>query len=523
VTGLRPNHPDPLAVDRPDDLQRVREVLDRVGFENRTIEKRLGARESIDLSFGPLDRPRLLRLTRQGDPLATFIRVFLGGAAVAMEDFRRAVEPMEPAVWAELGLVEADGDRVRRRVVLRPHEGVIVAHDFAQPDGNNRSDHVLGITRSTTTFAQALMRLHVERTLDLGTGGGYLAILAARHSQHVLGTDLNARAIAMARFNAQLNRVGNVELAEGNLFEPTGERQFDLIISNPPFVVSPEGGVLFRDSGLVGDEICERIIRGAPAHLAEGGFAQFLCNWVRIAGRDWAERLTGWFEGSGCDAWVIHAISMDPADYAQQWLGQADLSTQNQFTERFDRWMAYYDRQGIEAIDYGLITLRRRTGSRNWILLDTDRRLNHPNGKGIAVGFAARDLVDRIEDVPSWLALRLRCQPELRLSQRLEPADSGWTVAGADCVLGDGLRFEGQVGQVVFHLLTLCRGREPLAQVLLQVASRVGRDPEEFLPDGLQTAQNLVKQGFLWPIDVPLEPSAPTRPVTVDGDDHASG
>ena len=68
------------------------------------------------------------------------------------------------------------------------------------------------------------MRLPVERTLDLGTGSGYLAILAARHSGHVLGTDLNARAVAMARFNAQLNRLGNVELAEGNLFEPTGER-----------------------------------------------------------------------------------------------------------------------------------------------------------------------------------------------------------------------------------------------------------------------------------------------------------
>ena len=99
-----------------------------------------------------------------------------------------------------------------------------------------------------------------------------------------------------------------------------------------------------------------------PAHLVEGGFAQILCNWVRIAGRDWAERLTGWFEGSGCDAWVLHGITMDPADYAQQWLGgHAELSTRDQFSERFDRWMAYYDRHGIEAIDYGLINLRRRT------------------------------------------------------------------------------------------------------------------------------------------------------------------
>src|SRR5262249_34234103 len=160
-------------------------------------------------------------------------------------------------------------------------------------------------------------------------------------------------------------------------------RRFDLILSNPPFVVSPEGDVLFRDSGLVGDEICERIIRRAPAHLVEGGFAQVLCNWVRIAGRGWLERLTGWFDDSGCDVWVTRAVSMHPADYAQQWLGQLDLASKDQFIERFDRWMAYYDRLGIEAIDFGLINLRRRTAGRNWILVDTDRRLNHPNGVGI--------------------------------------------------------------------------------------------------------------------------------------------
>ena len=83
MTGLRPNHPGPLAVDRPDDVQRVRDALDRAGFENRRIGERLGVKEAIDRSFGPLDRPRLLRLTRQGDPLATLMRLFLAGAGHA--------------------------------------------------------------------------------------------------------------------------------------------------------------------------------------------------------------------------------------------------------------------------------------------------------------------------------------------------------------------------------------------------------------------------------------------------------
>lgn len=523
MIATAPTVADSLSVDRPDDVRRVRDALDRADYVERRLLERMGARESIDLSFGVLDRPRVLHRTRQGDPLATLIRVFLAGAAVPLEDFRRAVEPVDPAVWAELGLVEAAGDVVRRRVALRPVDGLVLVHDCPSPDGGIRGDHVLGITGSTNTFARAIMPIAVERALDLGTGGGYLAMRAAAHSRHVLGTDVNARAIAMARFNAQLNGIGNVEFAAGDLYGPAAGRQFDLILSNPPFVVSPGGGVMFRDSGLVGDEICERIIRGAPALLAEGGFAQVLCNWVRPAGGDWVERLTDWFEDSGCDVWVIHTVSFDPADYAQHWLGQVDGPVKARFAEHFDEWMAYYDRQGIEAIDFGLINLRRRSAERNWIQFDIDRRDNHPNGAGIQVGFAARDLVRRIADVPSWLSLRLRCRPELRLSQRLEPGASGWQVEKAECVLGDGLRFEGEVNPLVFHLLTLCRGREPLGDVLAQVAARVGQEPESILRPGLDVARELVEQGFLWPIDQPLALPGLAGPGARDGGAHASG
>jgi hypothetical protein len=523
MTGAAPTLDDSVAVDRPDDVRRVRDALDRAGYDERPILERMGARESADLSFTALDRPRVLRRTRQGDPLATLIRVFLAGVPVPLDDFRRAVEPTDPAVWAELGLVEAEGDLVRRRVAVRPVQGLILAHDCPSPDGGIRGDYVLGVTGSTNTFARAMMPIPGERTLDLGTGGGYLAMLAAAHSRHVLGTDVNARAINMARFNAQLNGVGNVDFALGDLYEPAGDRRFDLILSNPPFVVSPGDGLMYRDSGLVGDEICERIIRGAPAHLAEGGFAQVLCNWVRLAGRDWVERLTVWFEDSGCDVWVIQVLSFDPVDYAQHWLGQGDGQVKARFAEHFDRWMAYYDRQGIEAIDFGLINMRRRAAERNWIQFDVDRRHNHPNGTGIRAGFAGLDLVRRIEDAPSWLSLRLRCRPELRLSQRLEPGASGWKVEKAECVLGDGLQFEGEVDPVVFHLLTLCRGREPLSEVLTQVAARVGRNPEEVLPAGLRAAHDLVEQGFLWPADLPLEPTGLARPADRGGGDDATG
>ena len=76
-----------------------------------------------------------------------------------------------------------------------------------------------------------------------------------------------------------------------------------------------------------------------------------------------------------------------------------------------------------------------------------------------------RAILEGLGSDEALLDLRLVCQPELRLSQRLRPVPSGWTVDEAHCVLGDGLRFEGEVNPVVYHLLTLCRGDQPISAV----------------------------------------------------------
>jgi methylase of polypeptide subunit release factors len=354
-----------------------------------------------------------------------------------------------------------------------------------------------------------LVRPPSRWTLDLGTGSGYLALLAAEHSRRVLATDLNPRAVAMARFNAMLNRLENIETAHGSLFEPAGDLQFDLISSNPPFVVSPQAGLMYRDSGLQGDAICERILRGAPGHLAEGGFAQVMCNWVRIAGQDWVERLSGWLEGSGCDVWIVHSYSADPGDYAQHWLAQPGLSASQEFADAFERWMTYYEQNRIDAVEAGFISLRRRSGGRNWVRIDRDRNPDHYCGATILRGFAAHDMMARLQEDGDLLETTLRCRPDLTISQRLEPAGAGWAVAEAECTLDGGLRFEGDFNPTVFHLLTLCRGHLAVSGVLAQVAARLGRDADEFRREGLDTVRSLAFQGFLWPADQPLEPWSP--------------
>ena len=101
----------------------------------------------------------------------------------------------------------------------------------------------------------------------MGTGNGIQAILLAAHARHVVATDVNARALEYAELNAALNGVHNVELRRGS-FEPVEGEQFDLVVANPPYVVSPEHAYLFRDSGLRGDTVSESVVRAAPAALA---------------------------------------------------------------------------------------------------------------------------------------------------------------------------------------------------------------------------------------------------------------
>ena len=93
----------------------------------------------------------------------------------------------------------------------------------------------------------------MQADLDLGTGSGMLALLAAPYAETVVATDKNERAIAFTRFNARLNRIATSAVLVGRPVRTRGEEQFQLVLCNPPFVISPTQRFLFRDSGERGD------------------------------------------------------------------------------------------------------------------------------------------------------------------------------------------------------------------------------------------------------------------------------
>ena len=201
--------------------------------------------------------------------------------------------------------------------------------------------------------------------LDLGTGCGVQSLHLATHADRVVATDVNQRALWVTRFNLALNDVpaGRVDVRAGSFFEPVGGEAFDLITTNPPFVISPatEERLVYRDSGLPGDRAVEHVVTTAPEHLRPGGWCQVLANWVVVRDQPWDERLAGWVRDD-CDALVVQRETLDPAAYVELWLKDAGRHGGPAGARRYDEWLAWFDRQGVEAIGFGWVNLRRRDG-----------------------------------------------------------------------------------------------------------------------------------------------------------------
>ncbi|GCB43566.1 HemK2/MTQ2 family protein methyltransferase [Streptomyces sp. NL15-2K] len=112
--------------------------------------------------------------------------------------------------------------------------------------------------------------------LDMGTGTGALALAAARLDTRVTAVDVSWLAVFTARLNAWLTRLP-VRIRRGNLFAPVRDRSFDLILTNPPYVPTPEAGRPPRgaarswDAGPDGRFVLDRICREAPSRLRPGG------------------------------------------------------------------------------------------------------------------------------------------------------------------------------------------------------------------------------------------------------------
>lgn len=343
-----PRLPDPRAAGT------LAHLLDAAGFSAENVSRRVGRHDDLP----PLrDIPVYLRRLGPPDELGILVRLLLLELDVPADEAGRLVRPELLAALREVRLVRGAGRSLRPCARLTPCDDLLLASDVhgALPS----REFVPGVQAPSRTLAALTPRVPAARVLDVGTGSGYLALRAARHAGTVVATDVSERALAFAHFNAALNGIANVETRAGSFFEPVAGEEFDLVVCNPPYVISPESEFVFRDGGLGRDAVSEHVVRSMPGQLRPGGFGAALIAWVEDG-----EAPRSWLAGSGCDAWLFQTWTHDALAAAATW--NADALDPEEYERRVGRWLDYYERERIASIGYGALVVRRRADGAGW-------------------------------------------------------------------------------------------------------------------------------------------------------------
>lgn len=458
--------------------------------------------------------PALRATEATSDPRAALVRAFVLGTEVPRAALDAALPTLGVDGAARLGLVDADTDAVRARVDLRPYEAADgagqvdwwIASDLGElaTGGALRTDHVLGVGGASTTLAQVTVRDPRGSTLDLGTGCGIQALHASRHSDRVVATDISARALDFARFNAALAGT-ELDLRAGSLLEPVAGELFDLVVSNPPFVITPRGRAdvpqyEYRDGGRTGDAIVRELITGIGGVLAPGGVAQLLGNWEVRRGEAWHERVAAWLDESGLDGWVVQRESQDPAQYAETWIRDGGTSPDRDpagWRERYGAWLDDFAQRDVEAIGFGIVVLHRPADGRTTTLRRLEEvtgTVRQPLGPVISAALAAHDRQTALTDV-ELSALHLRVAPDVTEERYLRPGDTDPQI-----VLlrqGGGFGRTVQVGTALAGFVGACDGELSVGQIVGALGALLGVGADAVAADVLPEVRGLLTDGLL--------------------------
>ncbi len=441
-------------------------------------------------------------------PAAVLVRLFTLGDPVDAADVQRAIPTLGLAGASALGLVTAEGDAVRAVADVRPYAAdgrdFWIASDLAELATGHpvRPDHVLGIGGASATLAAWTPRPQVGSALDVGTGCGVQALHLLGHAESVTVTDLSERALTFARFNALLNRA-QWDVRSGSMLAPVAGRTFDLIVSNPPFVITPRSGAVphfeYRDGGAAGDAVVADLVRCIGAHLNPGGIAQFLGNWEVPRGSSWEERVRGWLTGTGLDAWVVQREVQDPAEYAETW---ARDGGHHSGTADFDRmyaaWLDDFASRDVESIGFGVITLQRPSGAvaRDPFLdlVEVRHPVESPMGPAVLAGVQARTWLAEHDD-DAILETRWVAGPDVHeerhtLPGAADPTRIRWQQGG-------GLRRTVDLTTVTAAYASVCDGDLSARAAAAAIAGLLGAEDAAVRGEIVAFIRDVARDGLL--------------------------
>jgi methylase of polypeptide subunit release factors len=441
----------------PDAAGALGETLRELGYDEDAIDDRLGDEGiAADIADVAVHARRL-----DHDELGDVIRLLLLAQPVRRARFAGAAE------LVRLGLAtEADG-LVMPRARIVPTEGVYLAFDTFSHGAHDPPGWVASFTPTAYWLASLTVRRRVRRALDIGTGNGVHALLAARHADEVVATDVNPRALAFTQISAALNDLHNVETRLGSLFEPVAGETFGLITCNAPYVISPKARWQYRDAGYPGDEFSRLVVTSAAAHLEDDGFASVLVSWLAPSYDEADEHVREWLAGTGCDAWILAMDGSDPIDHAAGWNDHLS-SDQPAFAETLDEWASYFADLGAGWISEGGVVMHRRAGNSHVVrAIEVDEdELEYASDQLERVFRGLAAVADQGEGV---VDRRLRLVDDTLFQQEL---DRTGEILSTTLVLDEGTCSSWELSVEAAAVLIALDGATTLDQAVARVARR---------------------------------------------------
>ena len=454
-----------------------------------------------------------------GYKVAVLTALFMLGEPVGAAALETALPRTGVAGALAIGLVvptqSASGEqRYAPAVDLRPHEaedahGSVrwwVASDLGELVTGQAlaPDHVLGIGRAGLTLAALTPRKPVETALDLGVGCGIQTLYLLRHVRQVVATDISARALEFTAFNVALAGVDSarVQLRQGNLLEPVAGQRFDLIVSNPPFVITPpsvrQAGLPLMEYRDAGGPILPALVRGLEDHLNPDGVAVMLGNWEHREGTSWRTSVNQWI-GKSLDAWIIQREVQDPVEYAAMWLRDGGLTPERSgvaFENALAAWQEDFDSRQVSGVGMGYLVFHAPGGVvEPWrVLEEVPTSGQGALGEHLAQVIAAHEALRGLDDA-QVAALKLRTASGLSKEEALTPTP----VPTAPVIRqAEGFGRVIAVGMPEVALLSASdEGLLTVAQIAAAVASLTSEDPAAVLADMVAATRTFAHAGMV--------------------------
>ena len=409
------NQDFPLRIGSDADFTHVESLLRTAHYDETTICRLLGIEDISNI--GSIDRnkvaiPGLIGL---------IVRLFLFVESVPRGEAEHLIEPVTIQSLRALDLIRMrslNTDETNptewyySSVWLYPVAGLWIASDRGtNPDGSDLArmpDIVFpAIYEGTLRFLRVISKSAASDALDLCAGTGVAALAISKNVHRVVACDITARAAHFTQFNRWLNRCLNVEIAQGDLYGAVEGQSFDRIVAHPPFVPASSQGLIYRDAGMIGEALVQRIIEGLPRYLRRGGTFYAVCAaWDSTEGR-FEERVRRWLGESEGEFNIIFALhrQVSPEEVAQR---LPEVKQTGDATEAA-RWGKLFRGAGLETNVYGAIVIQRSSA------VDDDRL--RPFTRRMKMG-AWTEGVD-LEWALRWHAWRSQKEAEGQLVERI--------------------------------------------------------------------------------------------------------